>query len=225
MSHSDFGLRKISNGSTLPAAGQQHQVLHSLMAIKNSPYRKGFSTFDDSDGNNADNDSVNSVMSSGLQGESFNALHTFSTVLLILFTIISLGFSGQSRQLQYGTETDSVSTLNGATINQASKKSKCKCFETCNIILQLLLLRQLRIVWFQTVWHDFFRQCSEVKTLNYKIGRLPTGLFAGRRGIYSLLRSKELCISLCFLDAKFNQISTDLPIKEYFPRNKEKCLN
>lgn len=69
MSRSEFGSRKMSNGSTLQAASQQNPVLHSLMAIKNSPYRKGFSTFDDSDGNNADNDSVNSVMSSGLQGE------------------------------------------------------------------------------------------------------------------------------------------------------------
>jgi len=96
MSRSEFGSRKMSNGSTLQAASQQNPVLHSLMAIKNSPYRKGFSTFDDSDGNNADNDSVNSVMSSGLQG-----------------------FGGQHRQLQYGTETDSVSTLNEATITQS----------------------------------------------------------------------------------------------------------
>ena len=71
MSRPEFGSRKMSNGSTLSATSQQHPVLHSLMAIKNSPYRKGFSTFDDSDGNNADNDSVNSVMSSGLQGELF----------------------------------------------------------------------------------------------------------------------------------------------------------
>ena len=114
----------MSNGSALQAASQQYPVLHSLMAIKNSPYRKGFSTFDDSDGNNADNDSVNSVMSSGLQGEECR-LHSKCSVVFcanLIFALLIPGFGSQHRQLQYGTETDSVSTLNEATITQASYK-------------------------------------------------------------------------------------------------------
>ena len=112
----------MSNGSSMQAATQQHPVLHSLMAIKNSPYRKGFSTFEDSDGNNADNDSVNSVISSGHIGELFRCNTPLSSVFActnLLWFLSIPGFGGQQRQLQYG-ETDSVSTLNEATITQAS---------------------------------------------------------------------------------------------------------
>ena len=140
--------RRMSNGgggsstaSTMPP--NTHPLQHHLMspasavaaAVAKNAYRKtlpssanaagaggGLHNLEDSDGNNADNDSVNSYMSSSLHGKKKD-----SSVRLTssnLFNCVpdshyhhSRHYSGQQQQQQH-YETDSVSTLNEATVNQ-----------------------------------------------------------------------------------------------------------